>query len=224
MNFLPKLKFGMLWAIYAFVSAYHLFQIVINRDELADISKYALMPLLIIIALAQSKKNWLLVLALAFSWFGDVLLVQQKYTAQFFIFGLVAFLTAHIFYVALNIKTAKPLRISIWHFLAFVPMLVWAIFLLNLVSKNAASYLLPIQFYTLALCALYFSAMMCFKSLPIWQFSVLFIGIVLFIASDSMIAINKFISPFANAGFSIMITYILAQALIVFSYVEMAKK
>jgi uncharacterized membrane protein YhhN len=45
-----------------------------------------------------------------------------------------------------------------------------------------------------------------------WQ---VFIGAVLFMISDSILAINKFLDPITNAGLYIMITYVAAQFLIV---------
>jgi len=46
------------------------------------------------------------------------------------------------------------------------------------------------------------------------SFRFVFIGSILFLLSDSMIAINKFAMEIPLAGFWIMITYILAQYLI----------
>jgi uncharacterized membrane protein YhhN len=46
------------------------------------------------------------------------------------------------------------------------------------------------------------------------SFTYVFIGSVLFVLSDSMIAINKFFHPIQNEGILIMSTYIAAQFLI----------
>jgi uncharacterized membrane protein YhhN len=46
------------------------------------------------------------------------------------------------------------------------------------------------------------------------SYSLVFFGSILFLISDSMIALNKFFMEFALAGFWIMITYISAQYLI----------
>jgi uncharacterized membrane protein YhhN len=43
----------------------------------------------------------------------------------------------------------------------------------------------------------------------------LFSGALLFVMSDSLLAINKFVHPIPEAGFLIMSTYILAQYFIV---------
>ena len=45
-------------------------------------------------------------------------------------------------------------------------------------------------------------------------------GALFFIASDSMIAINKFLTPVPASDYLIMITYYLAQFLIVYGYIR----
>ena len=52
------------------------------------------------------------------------------------------------------------------------------------------------------------------------SFRYVFTGSVLFLASDSMIAINKFTAEIPMAGFWIMITYITAQYLIMRGLVQ----
>jgi uncharacterized membrane protein YhhN len=47
------------------------------------------------------------------------------------------------------------------------------------------------------------------------SFWFVFVGAILFMISDSMIAVNKFLSSFELAGVAIMVTYILAQFLII---------
>ena len=45
-----------------------------------------------------SLKKWIL-LALLFSWVGDILLMFESERINFFLFGLLAFLIAHVFYI-----------------------------------------------------------------------------------------------------------------------------
>jgi uncharacterized membrane protein YhhN len=46
------------------------------------------------------------------------------------------------------------------------------------------------------------------------------IGAAIFIVSDSLIAINKFVSPFLYSNELVLITYIFAQFLIVFGFTK----
>jgi uncharacterized membrane protein YhhN len=49
---------------------------------------------------------------------------------------------------------------------------------------------------------------------PAVSFVLVMAGAVLFVVSDSMIALNKFSEKFAHAGFWVMLTYMSAQLLI----------
>jgi uncharacterized membrane protein YhhN len=45
-------------------------------------------------------------------------------------------------------------------------------------------------------------------------------GAICFVISDSLLAINKFYTPFAGAGFFIMLTYCLAQYFILNGFIK----
>jgi uncharacterized membrane protein YhhN len=49
-------------------------------------------------------------------------------------------------------------------------------------------------------------------------------GAILFVASDTMLALNKFYMPFEFAGAAIMVTYCFAQLLIVLGAVSYIKR
>jgi uncharacterized membrane protein YhhN len=59
------------------------------------------------------------------------------------------------------------------------------------------------------------SALFRFGKTNSGSFTMVFGGAILFMMSDSLIAINKFLEPLSMAGFWVMITYITAQFLIV---------
>lgn len=212
-----------LWGGFIIIATFHLLSIVFSLDQFAELSKYLLIPPLIAIVVLSPNKRYLLIVALIFSWLGDILLAQQKFSADFFIFGLVAFLIAHIFFILLNLKLNNRVKINLWHLFGIVPMLLWAFYLLSEIMIHAPNYLVPIAAYSLALCGLFFSGLLTRGRINNNSFKLLFIGIVLFIASDSMIAINKFIAPFAGSGFAIMFSYILAQSLMVLAYCHIDK-
>jgi len=56
------------------------------------------------------------------------------------------------------------------------------------------------------------------------SFWLVFIGALLFMISDSLIAINKFINPLPWSGVQIMLTYLTAQALIVHGLIAHPKR
>ncbi len=89
--------------IFLFVLIVNLAGGSIANSAMQNISKPLLMPLLIGWLLYSgirnvTKRNWI-ILALFFSWLGDVLLMFQEKDALFFILGLSAFLIAHLFYI-----------------------------------------------------------------------------------------------------------------------------
>lgn len=203
-------------ALFLLNSVVHLYAQISNDLLLSNFTKPLIIILLSSFAFFYAKNNNFkidknLSLALFFCWLGDCLLMLQLFNANFFIFGLLAFLIGHIFYILLNIKNAK--KVQILDLIAFLPMLLWAIYLL---SKIKSAFFIPVLFYSFALCALYFSTLLTREKLNKNNWLIFFIGVILFIVSDSMIAINKFIKPFDNAGLLIMLTYIVAQFLIVF--------
>ena len=62
------------------------------------------------------RPTYILMLAgLFFSWLGDVFLMYDTISSNYFILGLIAFLTAHLLYCAIFAKRfSKRLRLSFW--------------------------------------------------------------------------------------------------------------
>jgi uncharacterized membrane protein YhhN len=54
--------------------------------------------------------------------------------------------------------------------------------------------------------------------------SIILIGAIFFVTSDSLLAINKFYNPIQSANFLIMFTYIVAQYLITFGTLRLNQK
>jgi uncharacterized membrane protein YhhN len=210
---------------YLIIATIHLVAILFGQSYFADWSKTLLMPSLLLFIWWQNV-NWqakkLIALAIIFSFFGDVFLIFQNQNPLFFILGLISFLIAHIFYISQNLKNCA-LKINNRLVISFMPMLIWAIVLLILAYKNAGAYFVPIFVYAIILCALYMSMLFARSKFSDLNWQLLFLGTILFIISDSMIAINRFILPFDMAGFAIMISYIVAQFLIVLANLRQMK-
>ena len=73
----------------------------------------------------------------------------------------------------------------------------------------------PVIFYVVCLCSMAIMAALRPKSGPINHYQRVLPGAVLFVLSDSVIAVNKFALPFFGASVVIMATYAAAQYLIV---------
>lgn len=205
--------------IFVIVLLTDLLAVYRGNETLRYITKPLLLPLLIVFFIIQtndcisSLKKWVL-LALFFSWAGDVLLMFEPMNGNFFIFGLAAFLVAHIFYIILfdQIRVKEKLKQSL---LPLLPIAFYYIFLISLLQPHLGEMKKPVIIYGLII-----SIMLSF-SIDLWRLkdrltSVYIIsGALFFVASDSILAINKFYRSFENAGIVIMLTYGIAQLLIV---------
>ena len=201
-----------------------LFAINTGNETLRYITKPLLMSLLIVLFISQttgfasSLKKWI-VLALLFSWAGDILLMFESMNGNFFIFGLVAFLIAHIFYILFfeNVIRKEGLRKNYWWFL---PVIIYYIALIYILSPNLGDMKLPVRIYGIVISYMLIQSLQAGRIRNLAAATLMIGGAVLFITSDSILAINKFYEPFAYAGIAIMLTYGIAQLLITLGAVK----
>jgi uncharacterized membrane protein YhhN len=158
-------------------------------------------------------KKWVL-LALFFSWAGDVLLMFEGKDQLFFLAGLSAFLVAHLFYIVFFhlVRIKENVRGRIW--LLLIVVLYYAS-LISFLSRYLNDMNLPVRIYGLVISFMYMLALhMTYiknKRAGLWMMT----GALLFLISDSVLAVNKFYQHFAGADLTIMLTYGLAQLFIV---------
>jgi uncharacterized membrane protein YhhN len=207
------------WIIlYFVVLGADLFAVYNGNETLRYITKPLLMPLLITFfnfqtkEFASSLKKWI-ILALIFSWTGDVLLMFESMNGNFFIFGLVTFLIAHIFYILFyeNVIRREGLRKNYWWFL---PVIIYYIALIYILSPNLGDMKLPVRIYGIVISYMLIQALQTGRIKDLGAATLMIAGAILFITSDSILAINKFYESFEFAEITIMLTYGLAQLLI----------
>lgn len=192
-------------------------------------TKPLLMPLLALAYISETRVldgvfPKLILAALFFSWLGDVLLMFDGRDAIFFILGLSAFLTAHILYIIYfsRINGDRPSFLKQRPLMLLVIM-AYTVELLYILWPGLEGMKVPVIIYAIVI-----STMLAFAA---WQYGKirdraawLFIaGAFLFVLSDSALALNKFWRPMTGAGAFVMITYVVAQALIVAGSVEHLK-
>jgi uncharacterized membrane protein YhhN len=186
-------------------------------------SEYFIKPLLIA-ALAgyfisqtnkiiNSLKKWIL-LALLFSWAGDVLLMFEPKDKIFFLLGLSSFLIAHIFYIVFfhKVRVREEIKGNPW---LLVVVVVYYAALITLLSPYLADMKIPVLVYGIVISFMFMLAMHMLFIKNKWAGKWMMMGALLFVISDSVLAINKFYQPFEMAGIIIMLTYGLAQLFIV---------
>lgn len=156
--------------------------------------------------------------AFGFSWLGDVFLMFAGRDFIFFIAGLSAFLMAQIVFIFLFLRTInlsgkKPfLKKKPYFLLTYIAygLIVYILLFdqLDMVLRIA------IFVYMLVLLGMSSMALNRYGNGHPVSFSYIFIGSILFVISDTMIALNKFLIAIPYVGVLIMTTYISAQYLI----------
>lgn len=157
--------------------------------------------------------------AIVFSWIGDVSLMFQGKNELYFMVGLGAFLIAHICYVMaysqhIEKKEGAGLH-GIQKFRFSLPIVLAGTGLITILYAHLGVFKIPVAVYAIVLMVMTLQALFRYGYTNTVSFWFVFVGAILFMISDSMIAVNKFLVPFELAGLAIMATYILAQFLIV---------
>lgn len=159
------------------------------------------------------------VLAIIFSCAGDTLLMFQEKDGSFFMFGLGAFLVAHIFYILAyrqhqSSDTSNELQ-GLQKIRYAFPIILSGTGLVVILYSRLGEMKIPVLIYAIVLTGMVLAALFRFGKTSSSSFALVFGGAILFMISDSLIAINKFLEPLPMAGIWIMVTYIVAQYLIV---------
>jgi uncharacterized membrane protein YhhN len=165
----------------------------------------------------ESKIKNLIYLALIFSLLGDILLMFVNLSANYFIGGLIAFLTAHVFYVFVFLKQRNPSKKGI---LFISLMLLYGSLLFYILKDSLGDILIPVVLYMVVILSMATTAFLRQGQVVNNSFILVFIGAILFMISDSILALNKFYQPLPFSNFSIMFTYAFAQLFIVFGLLK----
>ncbi|GAA3783833.1 lysoplasmalogenase [Corallibacter vietnamensis] len=163
----------------------------------------------------------LTVLALAFSLLGDILLMFVQISPHFFMSGLIAFLIAHVFYVLVFTKQRNPQAKPISFVLA---LLLYACVLFYFLKPRLGDMLIPVIIYMAVILSMATAAFLRLGFVIKTSFTLVFLGAILFMISDSLLALNKFYKPLPLSNVSIMFTYAFAQLCIVLGLLKQSKK
>ncbi|MBI9083690.1 MAG: lysoplasmalogenase [Desulfobacterales bacterium] len=153
---------------------------------------------------ATSNKERLIGIGLIFSGLGDVVLELSG--KGFFVYGLGLFLVAHLFYI---FAFAKNPKLTKNRSVIALTILAYGAGMGILLAENLGTMTVPVLAYLMVIVIMGVSAVLGSAN-PM----LLVLGAGLFILSDSLIAVNRFLTPIPAAGFWIMITYYPAQLLI----------
>lgn len=200
---------------------FYLFLLVSLADVVSIITmnyqlRYVVKPLiltslLLLYFVSAVKVNRQYVIALILCLLGDVFLLFSG--KQNFILGLASFLLGHVFYIIILAKKSEKILPRLF-LQALIPFAIVFITLISVLFKSLDGMLLPVIIYGTIICTMGTFALYHYLKIKNNSSLLFLIGSSLFILSDSILAINKFLMPKHILAILVMITYILAQYLI----------
>jgi len=213
------MKSTFFFRIYIGFSVFYLLLLFIGYDYLDIYLKPILMPLLGfgVYSFKNFKLKNTLLAGLLFSWIGDVILLFSDIAELYFILGLVSFLISHLMYCTLLNEQTKGKTIKNKNLLIIGSLFI-AIYLVVIIT-TLFPYLghlkVPVLVYA---CVLLIMLLFAFNGFLVWKKqgkNYVLCGAIIFVFSDTILAFDKFYHPIQKSSFLIMLTYLVAQYLII---------
>ena len=204
---------------YLALSIVHIWSCGKDNQKLRRITKVFLMPCLALVYfLAKGEIIWVY-FALLFGWIGDIVLLKpQEYREKFL--GSCLFAVGHLFYLFSTLLTIRNYPVKAWW---AIPVLAGAAVGFAVYQKNKEPIIQKMRTscfgYFLLLGAMVGLSVVCATfGLPQMYFRAF--GYVLFLVSDAVLVTEWFTvgDPHPKSDVIVMVTYCLAQALIVLSF------
>lgn len=209
-------------------SIIYLVLILVGREDITWFLKPFLLPFLIVAVYFHQRfsSKKILLVALILSWIGDIILLFADKGELYFIGGLIAFLLSHIFYILLFNKQLKMYlkksRTIYW--IGITSIIIYLLVMMVVLMPYLGDLLLPVFVYAMTISIMLLFALKGFLN---WQKPAniyIFIGAIIFVASDSVLAFDKFYAAIPYSSFFIMSTYLAAQYLIVIGILKLNEK
>lgn len=181
--------------------------------------KALIMPILILMYSRLIRNQWngfhrMILFAFIFSWLGDVTLQIQQFNDLFFMVGLSCFLIAQLLYLIAFFSTKGKNVLFFRKIYLVLPVIVFGVVLLYFLYSGLGDMRVPVIIYAVVILTMLTAALNRQEKVNRQSYILVLVGAVLFVLSDSMIAIDKFALPFLLSRVAIMTTYITAQYLI----------
>lgn len=200
--------------LFAFIVLAEL--IVVSSDgvlKLECITKPAIVISLLIFFWIEANEisrsiKILTLFALTCSLLGDVLLMFVDQSPNYFMFGLLAFLIAHILYILVFLKHRNPSKKSMT---TWIILWLYAIIIFSILRDNLGEMFIPVLIYILVILMMGATSFLRDGRVSKISYNFVCIGAIFFLISDSVLAMDKFYKPIEFANILIMLTYALAQ-------------
>ncbi|MHA1340580.1 MAG: lysoplasmalogenase [Promethearchaeota archaeon] len=157
-------------------------------------------------------------LGIIFGWIGDILLIESN-SKKRFLFGLVVFLLGHLFYsisfilmlLMFNSDGSFFNSIAFLNFAFFIPVIILGILFIPKAINSMGEMKIPGTIYSIVIVVMHILATLFILS-GIYLFTLsIWLGSLLFIISDIILAWNKFKKPIKLSKLWNMLTYVAGQ-------------
>ena len=205
-------KIKITFFVFVLVSILDIVGIILEIPVLVYIFKpLIIFSLLFLYVFSLPKRLKWYVMALELSFFGDVFLL---FTGKlFFIAGLVSFLIAHLLFIKIVVNRIKEVHFS-KIIVSAIPFLAVFSLLIFTLKDSLHEMLWPVVIYGLTISTFGIVSLIDFLNTKSKMSMLMLFGAIIFMISDSLLAINKFYNPAHLHEVIIMATYIFAQYLI----------
>jgi len=201
-------------ALFVGVSVLHLVACYRRYPKIRSATKVLLMPLLCAVyCVVAPDVRLFVVAALVFGWIGDVFLLFKN-GKIFMLLGVCAFAIGHIFYIGAMLSAHPSL-----HILMLIPLalcVIWMTFVYRKLLPYAPKSLRkPGLLYALLLSGTCLSALYVLLVTGKPAYLIAFIGGLFFMLSDTLLTSQEYRKELRHGNFYVMLTYIIAQTLLV---------
>ena len=203
--------------VYLFICLLNLYFGVKANRQGQFITKMLLTPTLFFLYQTRNNDVDLFVLfALLFCFLGDLFLEYSR-KRKYFLAGLASFLAGHVFLGLRFIQDTDWAPLSQgWFYLCVLAYGAYGIFFThNLLCLTKKADKISVSAYCTVIIFMSLSALLRIFAVPRLDFLLVYLGSLVFILSDSILAINRFRRRSRYGGLWVMLTYGIALLLII---------
>lgn len=221
MNSLQQKSKNFQFILFLVTAIANLVGAITGMTVLSVVSKPLLVPFLLgyYVAGSEFPRSKPLMIALIACWLGDVALMFVDIKEVWFMTGLALFLIGHIFYIISyrqhRYESEENGLLQVQKIRFSLPVVLAGTGLVVVLFPVLGGLKFPVIIYAIAIMLMVMNAIFRFGRTNNRSFWLVLLGAILFMASDATLAINKFMGEIKMGGVIVMLTYIVAQFLIV---------
>lgn len=203
-------------------SSIHLYASYRKNRKLRALTKGFILPSLILLYVSKTEQiDMIFILALVFSWLGDLLLIVPGIPT--FTAGGISFIASHVLFIVSYVKHINDFKdfIIITVVVAIIYIIITSIMFKHLTKYIPHALTIPMFIYLMANAAMNCAAFSLLLSARDLASLIIFIGAISFYISDSNLFFVRFKKEWKDQNhFVVMFTYIVAELLIVIGMIN----